>query len=206
MQPEFTDPFGRAPRPDNNLGIAGFVCSIVGILTGGLLSPVGLILSLFALRREPKGFAIAGVVVGAIGSCGIILAIALFFTVVVTVLTALGLGGLAVAIGGANIEAQIEMADIKKEVEIYKQRTGQLPVSLDLLPITDPNTLTDAWGNKYIYTLSDDGTSYEMHSIGKDKTDATADDIYPGSTFKPFDSSGTTTVSPPAPTSTGGSP
>lgn len=174
------DPFGRPPRPENNLGIAGFICSVLGtFFTCGLLAPVGLILSLFALKREPKGFAIAGAIIGAVGSCGIILGVVFFFSAIAALLVALGLGSVAIAIGGAKIEAQVEMAEIAKEIKIYKDRTGQLPAALELLPIVDSTALTDAWGNKYIYKLSDDGTAYELHSIGADKLDGTADDIKP---------------------------
>jgi hypothetical protein len=198
------DPFGRLPRPENNLGIAGFICSILGIITCGLLAPVGLVLSLFALRREPKGFAVAGAVIGAVGSCGIIIGIVAFFTSLMMILAALGLGGLAVALGGAKIEAQIEMAKIAAEIDIYQQRTGQLPASLDLLPIVDPHALTDAWGNKYIYTLSEDGTTYELHSIGEDKADATADDIKPDDSV--FFSESTRSVDPAGSTGTPANP
>ena len=59
-----------APQPANTLGLAGFITSVVGILFGGLLCPVGLILSLVALGRPPRGFAVAGAVIGLLGSCG----------------------------------------------------------------------------------------------------------------------------------------
>lgn len=63
-----------APQPESNgLGIAGFVVSLCGlILTCGCASPIGLVLSLVALRKEPRGLAIAGTVIGAIGSLMII--------------------------------------------------------------------------------------------------------------------------------------
>ncbi len=201
-QPGPMDPFGRLPRPENNLGIAGFILSVVGLATCGLLSPVGLIMSLFALRREPKGFAIAGTIIGAVGSCGTIFALVVAFTKVMIVLAALGLGGLAIAIGGANIETQVEMAEIGKEVEIYKQRTGQYPASLDLLPIVDSNALTDAWGNTYSYRLSDDGLTYELVSFGPDKTEATADDISPSEDFTQFHAESEFKVNPQPPAAT----
>jgi molecular chaperone DnaK len=97
-QPEPTP----APPPTNGLGIAGFVCSLVGLCAGGLLSPVGLILSLVALGREPRGFAIAGVILGALGSCGFLPLIALAF-IAPAVLVGLGLAGLYPPIA-ANID------------------------------------------------------------------------------------------------------
>ena len=62
----------------NGLGIAGFVCALVGIFTGIFLIP-GLILSLIALRKPPRGLAIAGTVVSVVGIAffGLLLAILL---------------------------------------------------------------------------------------------------------------------------------
>ena len=68
-------PAGSAPQmPEkaNALGIAGFVVSLLGLFGfccgGGLLCIVGVILSLIALRHRRKGFAIAGIIIGAIGA------------------------------------------------------------------------------------------------------------------------------------------
>ena len=64
--------FTYEPLPaeqSNGLAIAGFVCSLLGLFTGFLLSPIGLILSLVALGRPGgRGFAVAGVVIGLLGS------------------------------------------------------------------------------------------------------------------------------------------
>lgn len=52
----------------NGLGTAGFVCSLLGVLTCGLLSPIGLFFSLVGIVRAPRGMAFAGSVLGAFGS------------------------------------------------------------------------------------------------------------------------------------------
>ncbi len=61
-------PYPAPPRRSNGLGVAGFVVSLVGVFTLGLLCPVGLLLSLMALLRSPRGFAFAGVVIGLLGT------------------------------------------------------------------------------------------------------------------------------------------
>lgn len=63
-----TAPHQPRPLPGRGLGIAGFVLSMLGAL-----SPIGLILSIIALvlgRRAGRtsGLAVAGTVLGAIGS------------------------------------------------------------------------------------------------------------------------------------------
>ncbi len=54
---------------ENVLGLIGFVLSIVSLLLFfGAASPVSLCLSLFGLRKQPRGFAIAGTVISALGT------------------------------------------------------------------------------------------------------------------------------------------
>lgn len=84
MQYAYADPrFAIQPAPANSLGTAGFVISLIGlVLSMGLLSPVGMVISFFAMFREPRGLAFAGFVLGVIGSAwllilGFIFAIAL---------------------------------------------------------------------------------------------------------------------------------
>lgn len=69
------------PHQSNGFGIAGFVLSLVGLileticcfvfapisLVVGLLCIVGLIVSIVGLRKEPRGMAIAGLILGIIG-------------------------------------------------------------------------------------------------------------------------------------------
>ena len=55
------------PPKENGLGIAGFIVSAIGIITCGVLSIFGVILSAIGLGKEPKGMAIAGLILGLIG-------------------------------------------------------------------------------------------------------------------------------------------
>jgi hypothetical protein len=55
-------------RPSNGFGIAGFVTSLLGICTFGLLSPLALLLSLIGLRKSPRGFALTGTLLGGLGT------------------------------------------------------------------------------------------------------------------------------------------
>jgi hypothetical protein len=56
------------PAPTNRIGLAGFVVSLLGILTLGILSPIAFVVSLVGLRKSPRGFAIAGSVLGLLGT------------------------------------------------------------------------------------------------------------------------------------------
>lgn len=56
-------------KPVNGLGIAGFIVSISGLLlTFGLICPLGILLSFFALFKKPRGLAVAGLLIGILGT------------------------------------------------------------------------------------------------------------------------------------------
>jgi hypothetical protein len=164
-------------KPTNGLGIAGFVVSLVGLLgTGGLLCPIGLIMSLIALGRQPKGFAIAGVVIGLLGTCGGLI-VALAFGA--AVLALLGITA-AVAFAALNypqrMELTIDMANIDQAIKRIQGTSKYPPASLTELHL-DAETLRDPWGNAYVYVLRDKKPGYDVLSSGKDGVAGTPDDV-----------------------------
>ena len=66
-------------QQSNGLGIAGLIFSCLGWLTCGVLCIPGVVLSIIGLGKQPNGTAIAGIIVGAPGVIGMILAIVIFF-------------------------------------------------------------------------------------------------------------------------------
>lgn len=165
----------------NPMGLAGFIVSLVGFLSCGLLSPIGLIMSLVGLGRQPKGFAIAGVVLGALGSCGIIVGLLFFPIFLFSLLAAVGIAGGAAALFGPRVESAIEMGIISGALEQYYDQHGAWPASLSepdvRVHVPDGALMTDPWGNPYVYRLGADGQSYELFSMGPDGVADTADDL-----------------------------
>lgn len=82
----------------NTLGLTGFILSIVGFMSCGLLSPIGLLLSFIGLFKQPRAFAIAGFVIGLIGSLWLLIALA--FGLFAILLAALGLAAEASSASG----------------------------------------------------------------------------------------------------------
>lgn len=170
-----TVPMSSTPAT-NGLGIVGFVLAMVGLLgTGGLLCPVGLIISLIAVGRQPRGFAVAGIVVGLIGSCGGIIVLLAFGA---SILALAGLVGMAVVLSEPEkVEVTTDMANMAFAIKAYEDREGYLPASLDVLELR-PTLLTDPWGNAYRYLLTgDDGPGFELVSAGADGSFGGLDDV-----------------------------
>lgn len=178
---------GGIERGNNALGIAGFVISIVGLCSGGVISPIGLVMSLVALRNQPRGFAIAGTVIGAVGSCGILVALVVvpvaLVAVLVTVLVAAGAAGAAAALAGSagpSIETQVETAFLAINLEEYHKQHGSYPQTLDegLANLkTDSGLRKDHWDRAYGYEAAPDGSKYWLFSVGEDGVAGTADDM-----------------------------
>ena len=72
----------------NGIGLAGFIVSLAGLVLCILPAcPVGLILSIIGIRRNPRGFAIAGLVLGIIGTVPMIVIPIVWGTVILAFLS-----------------------------------------------------------------------------------------------------------------------
>lgn len=141
-----------SPRPTNALGIAGLTTSIIGIFTCGTFSPIGLMLSLCGLFKAPRGNAIAGSIVGAIGS-GVFLAMFCYGFY-----------------GGFMTAMSLENAATK--IEGYHSDMGELPD--DSVGSTILQCEKDAWNNDLRYSRTWNG--FEVRSAGVDGVFDTLDD------------------------------
>ncbi len=169
------DNTGVPAQQTNGMAIAGFVCSLVGLFTA-ILSPIGLILSLVALRREGgRGWAIAGIILGSLGLCGWLIA---FVVAGAAMLAALGIGAAAFAFALSEpekIELTADVGVMTAAIEAHREVTGALPADLDALDLGAP-FLTDPWGNPYRYILLPDRAGYKIMTNGPDGAPDTADD------------------------------
>ncbi|MBL0928419.1 MAG: DUF4190 domain-containing protein, partial [Phycisphaerales bacterium] len=149
------DPGSAPPAGRNVLGIVGFILAFI-------IPPLGLILSLIALFSRPRGFAIAGAVVGAIMStlCGGCIG------GVVVLWPVIGKGVAAVT----NVERIVTAAE-----EFSTSHSGRYPA--DEKELGFPTGLPeDPWGTPMRYEPADDGKSFTIRLAGPDRTLNTSDD------------------------------
>jgi hypothetical protein len=121
----------QAPQPiqqtivienrSNGLGTAGFVVSLLGFLTCGLICPLGMLISFFGMFMRPRGTAIAGFVLGVVGSAWLWIA---------------GLGVLA-TITGVGAAARQAARDAAKKAEEAKAAAVAPAPKIDLPAATD---------------------------------------------------------------------
>jgi hypothetical protein len=169
-----SDPTAGLPPPppprspaSNALGLAGFIVSLVTfVFTCGILCPVGLVLSLFGLRKEPRGFAIAGAIIGGIGSIVAVLWGLAFVLVALGVKEAIDEEGSPLRTGLGVVQA---MAEIEKE----RNRTGSLPDQTAGQAIVAK--YKDGWDRDLRYDLAP--PSYAIRSAGADGAFDTVDDV-----------------------------
>ena len=173
------------PPSTNGLGLAGFIVSLVGmVLCMGVICPVGAILSAIALVWKPRGFAIAGLILGVLGSV---------------------LWGVLLVVWFSRFPSYFSTNDLwmaQDEIDVYHydhsntlpdDATGQQLVSY----------YNDDWGTAYSYRYVDPQT-YEIISAGPDMQFGTSDDqvtsaspqvpYYGGSQNSPFGNDTTSDV------------
>lgn len=170
-----------APAPaeqSNGLAIAAFVISLVGLVgTGGILCPVGLILGLIALGKPGgRGFSIAAIILGLIGSCGVIFAVGIAIIFGIGLLVAFFAFVIGAAGSAENVGVAVDMATVAAEVSEYRQRTGGYPERLEDIAV-DQEHLVDPWGGRLVYEPTGEQLGFDLVSAGPDGTPDTADDI-----------------------------
>ncbi len=161
------DPFNYNPArtplerpPTNGLGIAGFVVSLLG-LGCGCLSIVGVILSAIAMGRRPRGFAIAGLIIGLVGM--------LLTILVVVLLVAFGFF--------AIIPVTMDGYQVNEAIKTYQtSHNGALPQNWSEVPGL-ANGMDDPWGHPYVYVVHPDGKGVELLSRGMDGIAGNDDDL-----------------------------
>lgn len=169
----------RPAEPGSNgLGLAGFIISLVGlVLTAGILCPIGLILSVIAMWRRPRGFAIAGAVLGLVGSCGTCLvAIPLLASGILLAAVAL------VASGGVPaINTLDHMMQVDRAITEYVQVHRTLPDSLTDLNLP-ADLLEDGWGTPLQYSVTRDQghERWTLQSAGPNKQFEAGDITFTG--------------------------
>ena len=162
------------PQPQNTWGLIGLILSVIGLIGScGLLSPIGLILSTIGLFKEPRGMAIAGFIVGLIGTLFLALvgfAFIMMFLAMIGLVSATATVFEQAASYVPMFEAQTVLARDWKEDGIPDEKTGN-----ELLA-----NQFDIWGNPIKYET--DGKSFTLRSAGKDEIMGNSDDL----TLGPF--------------------
>jgi len=163
----------------NGLGVFGFFMSLIGLaIPTGLLSILGLVLSLAAIGRSPRGFATTGVILGLLGT--------IFWIAVMFLLVAVGLVaalGVAVAAAGAIVLTQSEAVHVTADminaaiaVEDYEREHGEIPADFAALGLGVAGSI-DPWGGQYKLVLVDEKPGFDVVSSGLDREFDTDDDV-----------------------------
>lgn len=181
----------QPPQATNPMGMWALVFSILGWLCLPLIgSVVGLFLGIVAVRREPRGLAIAAIVLSILGGCigGIVVA-----AVVLPLFALVGITQSAVVFNGTT-----PATDAGEAVEQFRTDSGRLPTSLEEI-YGIGNVPTDENGTplRLRVKLLEFGDQFEIQAIGDDEQWDTGDDrtLYTTTTFKTPDGATVTETS-----------
>ncbi len=164
----------------NGLAVFGFCLSLIGLfIPTGIVSLLGLLISLVALTRPPRGFAIFGVLLGLLGTL-------FWFTLMIALLVAGMLGAIAMLIVMAvffvfvqpeTLAVSSDMMNILIASAEHEKERGALPESVDDLELERMHRI-DPWGMPYRLVLTDDRElPLDIVSAGPDGEFDTDDDI-----------------------------
>jgi hypothetical protein len=157
------DPFAAPQKKSNPLGLAGFILSLTCIL-----SPIGFLLSLVGLTKEPRGFAIAGAIIG----------------LVLSIVLGAGVARALWVFNQPQIQWQNEVLNDYIRMQAAIDDNGSTPDSLTPLNVPSEVT-TDPWGNAYVYETTDAG-DWSLTTYGPDGQPDTTDDLTLKSGLNPF--------------------
>jgi hypothetical protein len=158
--------------PTNSMGLAGFIVALLGFLTCGILCPIGLILSLIGLRKEPRAFAIAGTVIGGLGTVGVVIIVAFYGFAVLSLCSCMTLAG---SLATNDIKTIGAIQEGQRLVRNYYDQNKRLPTE------AEGNTLIrgieDGFRNKLHYRpINRD--EFEIRSAGPDGMMNNTDDRF----------------------------
>jgi len=166
-----------APRviaEKNTLGIIGLTVSVVGLFTFGILSPLGLAASIAGVLKRPRGAAIAGIILGLIGTT-----LLLAYTLpryMPPAVRRVGIGATARETVGsrADNDTFILLSGVADQLDARRTDNGDAPSLADGQAATAGRQ--DSWITVIQYNRIDDET-FEVRSAGPDQMFRTDDDI-----------------------------
>ena len=184
VQPQYMPPMApyvmMPVAQRNGLGVFGFLVALVGLaVPTGIVSLLGLMISLVAVGRAPRAWASMGIVLGLLGSVAwlVIMLVAL----VAGLVAALGVAVIGIAsfmlVQPETVEITSDMVNTTIAAKAYEDRQQRLPAHLDDLDLSLA-VKTDPWGNPYV--LIPGGTAdpgFDLVSAGPDGEADTDDDI-----------------------------
>lgn len=134
MSAQLSPETGYEPPEQNGLGLAAFIVSLVGLFSVGILSPVAVIMGAIAMRRDPKGFALAGLIIGLFGSLWLCLvAVWILFCA-----AALGIGIAAMVMSIIYVQIEDGINGLDNGADIILQWQSEHDGAL---PTTDQGTM-----------------------------------------------------------------
>ena len=163
----------------NSLGVFAFFIAFVGLfIPTGIVAMLGLILSLAAIGRSPRGFATAGVILGLLGTIGwlAIMAIAVIAGAVAAVGVAVVAAGAFVLTQPETVELTSDMINVAIAVQDYERQHDEVPTEMAVLTLGVASTI-DPWGAGYRVVRVDKDPGFDIVSRGPDGSFETDDDV-----------------------------
>lgn len=154
------------PPPPNYLGTTGLVFSLLGLVTCGVLSPIGLLLSVIGLTGKRRGGAIAGVVLALLG-----------LAIPATLLFSEWKEHRDDERERVVQQARATLESARVKIDERRAEEKALPDGVAGNRLLLKEGFRDPWNGEIRYELHDDERSYSLRSSGPDAKFDTCDDV-----------------------------
>lgn len=165
-------PREREEPKKNKLGLIAFIFSLLGVFPLPIIGQlVGFICGIVAVRREPRGLAIAAIAISVLGGC---------LAVPLALLPALFLPALAKArVAARNAVTLSGGSQLQVSIDSFRAKYQRMPNDMAELKLDAGGTPTDGWENEFRFVIvTNDGVDgYEIYSAGEDGAWDTIDDM-----------------------------
>lgn len=177
------NPYGQAPggnypppanpSGDNPLGMIAMICGLLSLVMGCPLSIAAIILGFIGMKKEPKGMATAGLILGIV-TATLQLVVGCF----ILAIYGLAFGAIAAVVSTAAamqpaIDTDNALQQAAESIESHKATAGTYPTEAEGTSIVQGTT--DGWKNQIVYRP--DGEEYVLVSSGPDGILDNDDDV-----------------------------
>lgn len=170
-------PVGHYPPPqnpsgDNPLGLIAMICGLLSLVMGCPLSIAAIILGFLGMKKEPKGMATAGLILGIVTATLQLVFLCIFVAFYGLLFGALAAGTAAIAATAPYVATDSAFRQAASSVEAHQASAGSYPGEAEGNSLIQGTM--DGWQHQIVYRP--DGEEYVLVSPGPDGILDTDDD------------------------------
>lgn len=168
------NPYGQAPgggypppmnpSGENQLGMIAMICGLLSLVMGCPLSIAAIILGFVGMKKEPKGMATAGLILGIVTATLQLVVLCFIMAFYGLIFGAIAAGTAGIAAMAPYVATDSAFQQAASSIEAHHDAAGAYPSEAEGTSLVQGTT--DGWNHQIVYRL--DGDEYILISPGPD--------------------------------------